>query len=186
MASAISEFQRTFRYMMRNYRGIDMPPVEEFWTGWDAYYQFTTKEDRRWAWTRGVELGLFRYGHMTTGARRGVQELSATNDIIIVTHRPKQAVSDTLDWVSLFFKDIPLAGMHILTEGEPKTSVRADILIDDKPENCLEWAESEEHGVAVLFDRPWNQDMDAMSLKLTRAKGWPETVRRVKGATRYA
>ena len=66
------EFQRTYRYMLREYRGVDMPPVEEFWTHWDAQKAYGTPADHDWMWSGGVKKGLFRYGHMVTGARKGL------------------------------------------------------------------------------------------------------------------
>jgi len=155
MASATSEWQRTYRYMMNTYRGTKIPPVEEFWYDWNAPDEFTTHEDRVWIWTEGVRLGLFLQGHVTTGALVGLGALSAAgHELCIVTHRPKQAVSDTLAWVSLHFKIIPLSGFHILTNEEPKSSVDADILIDDKLSNCDDWASTGRN--AILFHRPWN------------------------------
>jgi 5'(3')-deoxyribonucleotidase len=172
------EWQRTYRYMMREYRGIDMPPIEEFWTYWNAPDQFTTKQDRDWIWSKGVELGLFRYGHMVKGARIGLQALaSAGHKLEVVTHRPANATTDTLDWVSLYFKDIPLNGFKMLTNGESKNVSTADVLIDDKMENINDWCESDRP--AVLFDQPWNHQYIPPLFAHT-ALDWPDVVKAVK------
>lgn len=169
------EFQRTYRYMMREYRGVDMPPVDEFWTTWDAPDAYADPADRKWMWKEGVELGLFRYGHMVRGARRGLESLvDYGHTLQIVTHRPRNAVTDTLDWVSLYFKGIPLDGFAILTEQEPKSTVSADILIDDKMENVEEWAATGRH--AVLFAKPYNHLFGRTIERVQRVEGWEGVV----------
>jgi 5'(3')-deoxyribonucleotidase len=151
------EWQRTFRYMMREYRGVDMPPVEDFWFFWDAAKQYGTKEDHAWIWDEGVKRGLFRYGHVVKDGRRVLERLhDKGHKLIVVTHRPEAAVTDTIAWLDLYFKDIPLAGLHIFSNMEPKESVEADVLIDDKPENIAGWITAGRN--AILFDQPWNQD----------------------------
>ncbi len=174
------EWQRTYRYMMREYRGVDMPPVEEFWHYWNAPDQFTSAADRKWLWTQGVKHGLFRYGHMVKGTRLALTNLSwAGHELSIVTHRPKNAVNDTLDWLSLYFKDIPLAGLHIMTNGESKADVDAQILVDDKPENILEWADRKPNGLAICFDQPWNQNVQEGGA-VVRCWGWEDVVDSVR------
>jgi 5'(3')-deoxyribonucleotidase len=60
--------------------------------------------------------------------------------------------------------------------------VDADVLIDDKPENVMEWSKKEK--IAILFDQPWNQSIvgcprpcvwaSATDGHIYRAKGWGE------------
>lgn len=162
------DWQRTVRYMLNNYRGCEIPPLEDFWFHWDAVDQYTTEEDRDWLWTEGIRLGLYRYGHVTQGAILGLQKILRRNhELLVVTHRPQSAVQDTIDWLS--YIKIPWAEIHILSDGEPKTSVTADVLIDDKVENVREWQAAGRKG--LLFDRPWNwYHADARGLE--RVKGW--------------
>lgn len=163
----VYEWQRTYRYMMREYRGVELPPVEDFWFYWNAPDQFTTPEDRKWMWSEGVRRGLFRYGHMWKGARIGLEALrDAGYALSIVTHRPEQAVSDTLEWAALYLKDIPLYGFSILSNGEAKTDVPWDILVDDKPENIDDALDAGREG--LLFDQPWNRNRETGC----RVRGW--------------
>ena len=53
-----------------------------------------------------------------------------------------------------------------------KSWLMGDVLIDDRAENCIEWQARNPHGLAILFDQPWNRDTDT----LVRACGWPATV----------
>jgi len=173
------EFQRTYRYMIREYRGVEMPPVSEFWTYWDAQKQFGTKADHDWMWGGGVKKGLFRYGHMVTGARRGLEQLQQDrHKLIVVTHRPESAVTDTLEWVSLYFKGIRLSGFHILSSQNSKTTIPWDVLIDDKKENIQDARAAGRQ--AILFSRPWNEGWDWMSTGARRASDWEEVANVVR------
>lgn len=167
------EWQRTYRYMLREYRGVEMPPIEDFWYRWDAQKDYGTKADHDWMWSEGVKLGLFRYGHMVKGARRGLQELDTRgHEIVVATSRPERAVSDTLDWLSLYMKDIPLAGVHILSNGTSKGDLDGDILVDDYDKNIVDWTTTGR--TAWLFSQPWNWESELPSVDslVRRATGW--------------
>lgn len=164
------EFQRTYMYMLRTYFGLDVPPYEEWWKTWDAQKQWGKPWMHEWMWSRGVERGLFRYGHMVKDTRIVLESLAeAGHTFSVVTHRPEAAVQDTIDWVSLYFNDLPLRGLHILSHGEPKSVVRADVLIDDKVSNILEWPKR-----GLLFDQPWNRPPLPWwdELRMRRVSGW--------------
>jgi 5'(3')-deoxyribonucleotidase len=168
------EWSKTARYMLRSYRDYDKDgPMGQESTSWDYIPQNILPQDWDWLWTEGVRKGLFRYGHLVTGAIEGVNQLSLLGEVVLVTHRPKAAVKDTLDWLS--YINLPFSGIHILTNQEPKSMVDADILIDDKPDNIFEWVMHARHG--VLFDREWNQKAQVGM----RAKGWAEVVGCVEG-----
>lgn len=170
------EWQRTYRYMMRTYRGVEMPEVHEFWHEWDAQKQFGESDDHKWMWIGGVMRGLFRYGHMVQGCRVGLDSLVADgHSLSIVTTRPRAAAQDTMEWITFFFKGIPLEGIHILPN-KLKTSVEWDLIIDDKPEVIEDaWLNGRK---AVLFQQPWNATYEIPARDVTVAYGWPQ----VKGA----
>lgn len=178
-------WRRTWRYMMKEYRGVDMPPVDEFWNEWNSQYDYGTSEDRKWMWSEGVELGLFRYGHVITGAIAGVQRLADSgHQLSVVTHRPENAVQDTLDWLS--YVRLPFSGIHILSHGQPKTSVDFDILVDDKPENISMALQRGRGG--IMFDCSWNQraSYSRASGKYDRAMDWPQVVEQVERMSRVS
>lgn len=169
------EFQRTYRYMIREYRGVDMPPVCDFWVQWDSQKQYGKPSDHQWMWTEGVKLGLFRYGHMTTGARRGLQALDEMgHTLMVVTSRPFSAHEDTQAWCDLFFKDID-ATLHMVARPEEKVEIDWDIIVDDKPENVRDamWAGRK----AVLFSQPWNRSFLWWQYGARRASDWNDVVR---------
>lgn len=149
------EWSRTARYMLREYLGLDIHGEAQTWD-WNID-EGVSKPDWDWLWSDGVKQGLFRYGHMVKGARLGLESLIRQGHTIeIATHRPANAVNDTLDWLSLYFRDIPVHGIHILSNGEPKSSVACDLLIDDKMQNATEWVKSGRP--ALQFMRPWTED----------------------------
>lgn len=175
-------WDKTARYMMRTYRGhqnnVAMHIASQ---DWNWIQNNVSKDDWHWLWNRGVKQGLFRYGHLISGAVKGLQDLLARgHKLVICTHRPESAVKDTLAWLNLL--NIPFAGIYILSDGRPKTSVKGDILIDDKPENVEAWAGDGRW--AVLLDQPWNSSSFTLSAELTdtqqyylvRAYGWDGVV----------
>lgn len=170
------QFHSAFVYMANAYLGYDFD-VERDWTSWMAVEKKMSAGDRKWMWDLGVDLGLFRYGHVEKGAIIGVRELHQMgHELLLVTHRTRRAVKDTIAWLN--YVDLPFDQIHILSDNQPKSSIEADILIDDKPENLVDWAN---HGrMAIRFDQPWNRYItyahheNAANIKL--ARGWKEVV----------
>ncbi len=172
----IYQWDKTARYMLREvlpnspynepdeffqdglFRGMRMKsPLRQESQSWDYIQKHVAPEHWEWLWTEGVRLGLFRYGHLFPGAVQAVRKMAEKNDVILVTHRPKAAVKDTLAWLAL--QDLPIVGLHLLTEGEPKSTVRPsfDAFIDDKPENVEDVSENSDCMNVILMRRPWNR-----------------------------
>lgn len=159
------EFDRTARYMLREYKNEELGPS----TSWDSMEDAIGPELWRWLFSEGIELGLFRYGHVTRGAIVGLRALAdAGHTLLVVSHRPALAVPDTLAWLA--YQQLPWSEIHILSNGEAKSSVPADVLIDDRPENIRDWERAGREG--ILVDRSHNQDY----VVPCRAKDWREVV----------
>jgi len=128
-----------------------------------------------WLFTEGVRLGLFRYGHLYPGTIVAMRELAKLGEIIIITHRPKNAVNDTLAWLA--YLDLPIAGVHILTDGEPKSSVhpQCELYIDDKPENVRDLMMHTGATAIAMPDRPWNKQPIA-HLGVHRMYSWGDFI----------
>lgn len=152
-------WERTARYLLRNvYPGetTGMPldkPFEEWFLplviGEQAY---------GWLFSEGIRAGLFRHGHVITGAMLGVRALKARgHDLLVVTHRPEAGVQDTLAWLDFHFgkeDPYPWSGVSILSRAEPKTDVAWDILVDDSPEN-IDQANAAGR-IGLQFAAAWN------------------------------
>ena len=155
-------WEKTARYMLREILP-DSPytkdgPLGEVSNGWDYIENNMSKEHWKWLWTEGVKLGLFRHGHLYPGTIKAIRRLAELGEVIAITHRPKQAVHDTLAWLA--YQNLPLSGLHLLTDGEPKSSVKpeCDVYLDDKFENCEDLAAGTGAELVCLMDRLWNSD----------------------------
>ncbi len=178
------EWDKTARYMLRHYKNhARSGPMGTPATSWNYIEEHIPQADWKWLWTEGVDLGLFRYGHVVTGAQSAIRDMrTAGNTVIVATHRPASAVPDTIAWLDLFQKKeagVVFDGIHILTNGEPKHTVAADVLIDDKPANLEGWVGHGRQG--ILFDTSLNQG--AKPAGTERAYGWQDATRIVREMT---
>jgi len=171
------EWEATARWMLRNIRGCTDPALNNESTSWEFISDHVNGNDWRWLWSEGVDLGLFRHGHVTTGAMTGVQKLKEMgHTLIVATSRPPSAMRDTLSWLDHHFgsaNPYPWSGIHILSHGEPKSLVNGDLLVDDKPSNAAEWARAGRE--ALLFGRKWNEGWDSTD-HITRVDSWKDVV----------
>jgi len=136
------------------------------WWGW--------LEKRDWIW------GL---ADAVPGALAGLQALRHDGHYVeIVTSKPEWAEAQVWKWMGRWR---PPVDAVIITDLEsPKYLVSdADVLVDDKPDNVLGWAKSGKDRLAILFDQPWNQDMNTQEQENTlRAYTWQDVVRIVRTA----
>lgn len=156
------QWSKTARYMLRevlpNSPYTKDGPLGIEPLSWNYIQENVDPSHWKWLWTEGVRLGLLRHGHLYPGTIESIRRLSQVGDVVIITHRSKQAVPDTMAWLS--YQQLPISGIHILTNQQPKSSVpHCDVYIDDKPENC-EDLQSNTPGRAFLMNRPWNQASD--------------------------
>jgi uncharacterized HAD superfamily protein len=179
------QWDKTVRYMLREILP-DSPYTKDGPLGtpashWDHVQENVAPEHWHWVWTEGVRLGLFRHGHLYPGTIKAVRQLAESGDVVVITHRPQSAVTDTLAWLA--FQQLPISGLHLLTSGEPKSSVQpqCDIYLDDKVSNCIELA-MRVPGVRLvaLMDRPWNQYSSFGSGPVKRVCSWQEFIDRVE------
>jgi uncharacterized HAD superfamily protein len=168
------QFEKTAQYMIARKEGLkyreDLP-----WDNstWDCH---RPKEDWDWVLSEGADK-VFRHGHLFRGAIEFVEELAELGDVSIITKRPKVGVQATLDFFS--FEKLPISGFHILGFDEPKSSVPADIYIDDSADNIRElWKNTSKP--LILIDRPWNQDLATMNIRTYRARDFDEAIAYVK------
>lgn len=177
-------WERTARYLLRE-RLPNSPyakdgPLGKESTSWNYIPDHVSNAHWQWLWTEGVKEGLFRHGHIVKGAVEGLQTLAADgHDLIVITHRPKQAVRDTLQWLS--YLDMPFAGVHIMTQQERKSLAepQCDVYVDDKPENVEDMEANTNAKLVALFDQPWNQHFNPYGV-IKRVVGWKDVVKRVR------
>lgn len=61
-----------------------------------------------------------------------------------------------------------------------KHLIDVDCLIDDKPSNCLAFAQARGYGRALMFDQPWNRQN---LLGVKRVKSWEDILNELDGMT---
>lgn len=150
-------WEKTARYMLRDVLP-NSPYKHEDWAHrehgyWNEIEYRVRQEHWKWLWKEGVKLGLFRYGHLYKGTIQAVRELAWVGDVILITHRPASAVIDTMDWLG--YLRLPIRSVHILTNEEPKSMIKCDVYVDDRPENALDYLNNTKAKVC-LWSRPWN------------------------------
>jgi 5' nucleotidase, deoxy (Pyrimidine), cytosolic type C protein (NT5C) len=157
----VYQWDKTARYMIRR-RIVDrgeIPPEELSMPSksWSWIEDYAPKQDWDWLWSEAISQGLYRYGHVESGAIEGVRELNQLGDVVAITARPKEAVHDTLAWLTLMLDKSPLAGVVIQSNGQKKSEVTPtpDVYIDDGIHNFDDVLANTKSNV-VQFMQPWN------------------------------
>ena len=152
-------FERTARYLLRNVypRGYKLSGLDVPFDQW-AITNIVGDNAYKWLFEDGIKAGLFRHGHVITGAMLGVRRLKAAgHELVAVTHRPEGGVQDTLAWLDFHFgreEPYPWSGIEILSDGRSKTEVPFDLLIDDSVRNVADAHAAGRKG--ILFGAAWN------------------------------
>ena len=152
---------------------VDMYGVLYDWTGiyLKLYQEFSGEElplDFRWEWHFMRQLPntkaksaitksarLWTEGLPCSGALDGLRALSA-HDTYSATQpgpRPDIAVPGKIQWLTRF---APWFDIERLICIKHKHLLRADALIDDRPENLVTWMVANPQGTGILIARPWN------------------------------
>ena len=129
------------------------PLVGEDWWDWM----------RRHVWLWGEKF------KPTLGALGGVERLRAAGHYLeVVASKPDWAEAQVWVWLGRYRP--PVNRVTVIGMGEKKVDrTEADILIDDKPENCFQFVEDGRQ--AILFDRPHNQTVE-LRPGMDRVFGW--------------
>lgn len=157
------QFDKTAQYMLARHLGYEAR--EELAWDHEQYWRGVDKAAWEWLWKDEQVDPLFRHGHLYTGAIEFVQELARRGDVVIVTKRPQNATTVTIDWVNHnlgFYQEDgvwchPVGEINVLGSGQDKSAVGCDVYIDDNPKICRELLENTYSTVAMIA-RPWNED----------------------------
>lgn len=158
----------TARAMLREYHKIEVPPAQT----WTWIRDHVTPDKWNWLWTEGVDRGLFRHGALSAGAEPALRQLAQIGDLVVVTARPESARWDTYAWLSRY--KIPVNEVHVVA-GRPKSTVRADLYIDDSPHVIADLiANTTAH--VVCYAHPWNDDLGWQGRRYRRFSDWRDIV----------
>lgn len=173
----VYNYDKTARYMLRTKFGYPKDgPLGQEATSWNSTQEAVAPEHWKWLWKEGVELGLFRYGHLYRGSIEGIRGLADIGEVVVITHRPASAIQDTLDWLA--YLRLPFREVFLLTKQEPKSSVpHCDMYVDDKPENIIDFYTNTK-GFPLMWKRPWNIKAFDMGMPFgMRIDSWDEVIR---------
>jgi len=112
------------------------------------------------------------------GAQDFVAKLQETCDVVIVTSpmtTPYWAYERTI-WLEQHFS-IP-KGRIVHTEG--KQYVKGDVLIDDADENCFKWHKEFPEALTLLWDAPYNRQVDLAGTGIVRVKSWSDAMANIE------
>jgi len=129
---------------------------EDWWQWW---------EERDWLWAKASAI---------PGALGGLRQLHQKGHWIeIVTAKPNWARAGLWEWLG---KWKPLVDQVTIGPARPPMNkaeyTDADLLVDDKPQNCEEFMRS--GGTAILFNRPHNKSF--YSHQIYRANDWKTVI----------
>jgi hypothetical protein len=186
----VYHWERTARYLLRRwYRDHGYPHpdgLDQVSTYYDHIRDVLTPDPYgttawRWLWDvdGGIKEGLFRGGHIYTGAAEAVHTLAKWGDVIVITKRPPAAVPDTIAWLA--FQRWAISGVITLTgRDDLKSSVRphCDVYIDDALDVLRDLSENT-GGHVIAMDRPWNR---AIAPGVQRAYDWDDALKFTKRA----
>lgn len=132
------------------------------------WWQWLEEHDWLWANFKAVP-----------GAIGSIDRLSREGwDLEIITSKPKWAHHSVYQWLGKWRPSVNKVIILDPKEIKAKHS-EAYILIDDKPQNCIDWAYSGRP--ALLFDRPHNTVTEVEEHHLiTRVYSWPDILTTLK------
>jgi 5'(3')-deoxyribonucleotidase len=171
----LAEFVPAYLALVTEHTGRVHRPEDV--TAFELHKCVTTKEEDNFIWQNLID----RPGFITNmvdipGAAEAVAELRIIAKVGCLTspHLGPFWMHERAQWLlarGFSKRDIIFAS--------DKSHVRGDVLIDDRKDNCIDWAKANPSGFAILMDCPWNQGSAPYCI---RARGWPEVVRLVRNA----
>jgi uncharacterized HAD superfamily protein len=144
---------------------------------WDLEKHYPApKEEISKAWREFTDTKEFSNLRLIAGAKNGIQELSNYGKIYFVTYRNngvREKTEENLKKVPAVWKDL------IFSDRQSKIDIyrrlNASLVIDDSPSHILE---AKNEGIEVLlFNQPWNQELDVGK---QRVRNWKEILEYVK------
>jgi 5'(3')-deoxyribonucleotidase len=124
-----------------------------------------------WKWMKNRDW-LWKTFPAVPGAIGSINMLREQGYFIeIITSKPDWAEASVWQWMGRWRPSVDR--VTIVQDGDSKAEfTSADILVDDKPQNCEEWAASRRP--AVLFSRPHNETYRPSVPRIYRANSWAD------------
>jgi 5'(3')-deoxyribonucleotidase len=124
-----------------------------------------------WKWMKNRDW-LWKTFPAVPGAIGSINMLREQGYFIeIITSKPDWAEASVWQWIGRWRPSVDR--VTIVQDGDSKAEfTSADILVDDKPQNCEEWVASRRP--AVLFSRPHNETYRPSVPRIYRANSWAD------------
>lgn len=159
-------------------------------------FQRRPEEILHWDLSLSLELEELRAAHdiMSTpgfchslswyrGAREFVSRLPAEVHVLTAPFRNGATwMHERMSWLA---GSVAADRVHFVA-GKYKHLVRGNVLVEDHPQNAVEWLDAHPSGVAVLIDRPWNRPGAAewtLHRRMYRAESFERALEIVEGLT---
>lgn len=170
----VVDFQFTWAQLYDDY--FDTSLVKDHWSGllhlnqYDAILNLTHFESYGEFFAWFYKAGGWKMQPYIVGARGGVDSLKLLGHRVkFITNRPAEAEPGTWEWLARS----PWPGMELFVRAD-KWNVRADVYVDDTPKMIEQLADNGKK--VIIFDQPWNQDVETDDEQIVRAKSWQEVV----------
>lgn len=107
-----------------------------------------------WKWAARAADGasIFRVLEPFPGALDALHRLAEHHSIVIVTTKPRFAISDTFEWLEEHA--LPTAEVHVVDD---KPTVGCDVYLEDADHNLEAMRERRPDALVCRYVRPWNQ-----------------------------
>lgn len=165
----------TFR-LLRRMGGPDLTGIDHGWQILDSIHPMFHRQVIDGWCRQGFCLELPEY----PGAADAVRRLAEVVDLVFVTSVEFKSlywVYERASWLAERFDEFGLLVCGGMGEGNAKRRVKrkalvdGDVLVDDKVENVVEWAEAHPEGWAFLWARSYN-DVDGLPCNVIRTNDW--------------
>lgn len=134
-----------------------------------------------WTWLRNKEFLWPNFG-VVSGAIGALDKLRRDGHYLeLVTSKPEWAEYNVYRWLGKW--RAPFERVTITKLDDKKADfTTADILIDDKPQNCLDFADTGR--LAILFSAPHNRGFTDLPKGIVRAENWQHVLQIIEGTSK--
>lgn len=138
---------------------VKLFPWKDF--GYKSWWDWMRQRDWLWATFPAVP-----------GAIGGINAIRERGHYVeCVTSKPTWAEPQVWKWLGRWRP--PFQNVTIVDLDHPKHTVsQADILVDDKWENVVDWVKSADDRFGILFEQPWNRAQPLATERMVRATDW--------------
>lgn len=148
-------------------------------TGWGVH-NYVKPECGQKVYRYLWQEGLYDRVPIIAGLKEALPQLVGLGlDLATATkcdHNPTM-IAGKMAWLKRNSQEIPEDNWAFVSN---KGMLQGDLLVDDNPEYLNEFLIRNPHAVGLLFDAPWNQDLEAYTTtqehRFTRVQGWADVV----------